>query len=68
MHFEKDFRNLMLEHCDVGHEWELPEAQAERAKQYLKATQLLVDCLDVAYVSDREGILGRVLAVEPLNR
>ncbi len=66
--FEKDFRALLFEHRDMGHAWELNREQGWRVRQYLDYTQLLLDYLKVAYVSDREGILGRVLTVEPLNR
>jgi hypothetical protein len=35
--------------------------EAEKVEQYLYGTKLLVDCLEVAYVSDREGIEDRLL-------
>ncbi len=64
--FEKEFRRILLEHRDMGHEWDLDEAQVERVEKYFQATQLLLDCLEVATVSDRQGILDRILTVEAL--
>ena len=63
--FDKAFRTLALEHWGIGHEWDLNDEQVKRVEQYLRATQLLLACLEVATVSDRHGILDRVLTVEP---
>ncbi|MFQ5615521.1 MAG: hypothetical protein ACE5GO_03570 [Anaerolineales bacterium] len=62
--YAQTLRTLARTHRDVGHEWELDRAQSKRVEQYLKASQLLVDCLAVAYLGDREGVLEGVLRVE----
>ncbi|NUM47473.1 MAG: NACHT domain-containing protein [Anaerolineales bacterium] len=62
--FDQAFRALALKHRDMGHEWELNKEQTTRVDQYLKATHLLLDCLEVATVNDRQGILDRILTVE----
>ncbi|MBU1662871.1 MAG: hypothetical protein KKD28_15535, partial [Chloroflexi bacterium] len=62
--YHRDLSALAIQHHDIGHQWELSSDQTQRVEQYLRANQLLVDCLDVAYVNDREGILERVLTVD----
>lgn len=59
--FAADLQGLMIEHQDIGHDWALTGEQAQILDRYLYATNLLVDCLDVAYVADREAIEDRLL-------
>lgn len=63
----KDFSNrlraLAVAHHDIGHRWKLTLKQYQLAEQYLAGNQLLLECLEVAYVRDRQAILERVLAV-----
>jgi hypothetical protein len=51
----------MIEHRDIGHDWNFTEEQSQTLNRYLYATHLLVECLDVAYVTDREAIEDRLL-------
>jgi hypothetical protein len=39
---------LMIKHRDVGHDWALTETQEARLADYLSATRLLRDCLELA--------------------
>jgi hypothetical protein len=59
--FSEELRNLLVEHRDVGHDWDLNWEQVRTLKRYLHATPLLVSCLDVAYVTDRKAIEERLL-------
>ena len=45
-------RAVMIEHRNIGHYWQLSNAQKERLQQYYDANMLLVDCLNSdCYVS-----------------
>ncbi|HVF57012.1 MAG TPA: hypothetical protein VM934_12735, partial [Pyrinomonadaceae bacterium] len=46
--FEDKLRALTIKHRDIGHDWNLTEAQEARLADYLKATYLLQDCLELA--------------------
>jgi len=39
-------RALMIEHRNIGHDWQFTEAQKEKLQQYYDANKLLVDCLN----------------------
>ncbi|MBD0265385.1 MAG: hypothetical protein ICV78_22490 [Tolypothrix sp. Co-bin9] len=42
----------MIEHCNIGHDWQINEAQKTLLQQYLYANKLLVECLNSeCYVS-----------------
>jgi hypothetical protein len=47
-------RELMIKHRDIGHDWKLTERQKERLADYINATRLLRDCLELAYMSPDE--------------
>lgn len=51
----------LLAHCNLYHDFVLSDAQIGKIADYFAATQLLVDCLNLARVSDREGIEARIL-------
>ena len=38
-------RSAMIEHRNIGHDWQFSEVQKEKLKQYYDANKLLVDCL-----------------------
>lgn len=40
------FRSMLIEYRQIGHDWQLTPMQIEGLKQYYKANQLLVDCLN----------------------
>lgn len=48
----------MIEQRDIGREWDVDYRQVAN---YLEANQLLVDCLQLAVVSDRAGIEAGLL-------
>lgn len=39
-------RKVMIEHRNIGHDWQFSEAQKEKLRQYYDANKLLVDCLN----------------------
>ena len=48
----EQLRAVMIEHRNIGHDWQLSEAQTQRLQQYYEANQLLVACLNSdCYVS-----------------
>jgi hypothetical protein len=51
---------IALQHRDLRR-WELTEAQADLLEQYLAGTQMLVECLKLAVVTDWEQVEGRLL-------
>jgi len=59
--FVTQLQRIMIEYRDIGHDWDLTEEQKETLERYYKATHLLVECLDVAYVTDRSAIEERLL-------
>jgi len=61
--FATSLREIMQKHRDIGNEWNLTEAQLGCLERYFKANLLLVECLKLAVVSNREGIEGSLLTV-----
>jgi hypothetical protein len=59
--FATQLRVIMIEHRDVGHEWGFTNEQERTLADYFRAAELLVECLDVAYVTDREAIEARLV-------
>ncbi len=53
---------IMQEERDLGKEWYLSVEQIDKLNTYFAANELLVKCLDLAYVSDRQAILNGLLA------
>jgi predicted NACHT family NTPase len=47
-------RALMIKHRDIGHDWNLTDTQEARLADYLNATRLLHDCLELAVISPEE--------------
>jgi len=45
-------RTVMIEHRNIGHDWQFNESQKKLLQQYYDANKLLVDCLNSSrYVS-----------------
>ncbi|WP_322745037.1 NACHT domain-containing protein [Leptolyngbya ectocarpi] len=42
----EDLRVIMIEHRNIGHDWQFSDEQKEKLKQYYDANKLLVDCLN----------------------
>ncbi len=59
--FCQALQDLMQTHRDIGHEWHLSAEQIKRLNTYLQANLMLVECLNLAYVSDREAIENKLL-------
>jgi hypothetical protein len=47
-------RALMIKHRDIGHEWDLTETQEAQLADYLNASRLLKDCLELAFMPPDE--------------
>jgi predicted NACHT family NTPase len=48
----EELRAITIQHRNIGHDWQLTDAQKALLKQYYDANELLVDCLDSdCYVS-----------------
>jgi predicted NACHT family NTPase len=62
--FANELREVMQKHRDIGHEWNFTQEQQGCLKRYFDANRLLVKCLDLAVVSDREGIKESLLLLE----
>ena len=60
--FADGLRTVMREERDIGHDWQFSQEQWEKLNAYLAANKFLIDCLDLAYVSDRQAILNGLLA------
>ncbi|EDN67911.1 hypothetical protein BGP_3358 [Beggiatoa sp. PS] len=48
---------------DIGHEWHFTKEQTKKLERYFKANLFLLDCLNLAVVSDREGIENSLLTL-----
>ncbi len=59
--FGDKLRTIMREYRDVGHIWDFSKEQLIKLEQYLCAVELLIQCLNVAYVTDRAAIEDRLL-------
>ncbi len=42
----EQLRQVMVQHRNIGHDWQFSEAQQEKLRQYYDANKLLVDCLN----------------------
>lgn len=52
---------FMMAHPSIGRSWQLSVEQLQRLADYLGATVLLLNCLDVTSVSDRQAIEDTLL-------
>jgi len=53
--------DIMLKYRPIKDYYKFTPEQAKNLEQYLYATKLAVDCLEVAYISNREAIEERLL-------
>jgi predicted NACHT family NTPase len=44
-HWIRQLRYVMIEYCNIGHNWKFSKHQKELLKQYYDANKVLVDCL-----------------------
>jgi hypothetical protein len=59
--FADCIQRIMIEHRDIGHNWNFIEDQAHCLERYFYAAELLVQCLNLAVVTDRAAIENRLL-------
>lgn len=59
--FWADLRHILQTHRQLGQEWQFTEKDRKVFEDYLAGCELVVQCLKLAYVADREGILARLL-------
>ena len=52
---------MLSKERDLGNEWVLSDDESDKLKSYLYANTLLVQCLKVAAVSDRQSMLHDLL-------
>lgn len=52
--FVRKLQALMIKHRNIGHEWNLSATQEEQLADYLNATRLLIDCLELAFMPPDE--------------
>jgi hypothetical protein len=52
--FSDTVQALMIKHRGIGHDWNLTEIQEECLANYLNATHLLEDCLELAFIPPNE--------------
>jgi hypothetical protein len=52
--FAGRLRALMIKHRDIGREWDLTDIQEARLADYLNATGLIQDCLELAFMPPEE--------------
>lgn len=65
--FNGDMEHVLMTQWGLEQFWEFTETQVELLTKYLEATKLLVECLQVAYVPDRERIENRLLLPSKYN-
>ncbi|MGB3516881.1 MAG: hypothetical protein WBA43_10515 [Elainellaceae cyanobacterium] len=59
---------MMIEHRNIGHDWQFSDEQEDLLRQYNTANHLLVQCLKTSYVQKetRQQIESELLL--PINR
>lgn len=62
--FAAALQQLLQAQRDIGYEWDFSLLQAKCLDRYFYAMDLLIHCLDLAYVSDRRGIEEELLRAE----
>jgi hypothetical protein len=61
--FGEALRSIVIAERNLAHRWELSTKQWESLAIYLQANQLLVECLNLTTLSNREAIEARILLV-----
>ncbi|MGB3756807.1 MAG: hypothetical protein WBA07_10575 [Rivularia sp. (in: cyanobacteria)] len=66
-------RNMLIEHCNVGHDWQFTNMQIQNLRQYYHASVTLVQCLNSCNISDKlreyieETLLFPIAEIEKCN-
>ncbi len=68
--FINSLRAVMIEHRDIGYDWNFTDKQAAILKRYFTTARFLVECLNVANISnaDRAAIEDRLLLPPKQNK
>jgi hypothetical protein len=66
--FSERLHQMALTQRQMGREWDLDVEHIQRLVEYLRASQLFVDCLERAYVSDRWGLKRELLRESALGQ
>lgn len=59
--FSEKLQTLIVQYRYVGQNWSFTKEQLDILNDYLKASLLLIQCLDLAYVSDRTVIKNQLV-------
>ncbi|MFX0211221.1 MAG: NACHT domain-containing protein, partial [Candidatus Hodarchaeota archaeon] len=59
--FSDEFRSVIINSYDIGHKWSLTPEQFKQFSHYVGANVLFVECLQLAFVADRESIEETIL-------
>ncbi len=59
--FASDLQAIMIEHRAIGYDWHFGKEQARCLERYFYTAELLVQCLNLAIVTDRGAIEDRLL-------
>jgi hypothetical protein len=59
--FLESFLAILDEHCNYGYDDVLSEERADRLADYFAVNCLLLECLDLAHVSNRQAIEDSLL-------
>jgi hypothetical protein len=59
--FLDSLQSLMIAHRNVGHTWDFSEKQVKRLIDYFGSNLLLLDCLDLAIVTNRQAMEDTLL-------
>jgi hypothetical protein len=59
--FAAELEQIILQHWGLDQFWQLSEGQVDLLTQYLHANHLLLECLEVAYVPERQAIVDQLL-------
>lgn len=54
-------QSLILQHRDIGHNWNFTAEQLRILEHYFIATELLLECLNLAYITNHTTIEARLL-------
>ncbi len=62
--FTDKLRALTIEYRDIGHEWNITAIQNVRMTRYIRATELLRDCLELAFMppDDKKAMLNSLFS------
>lgn len=61
--FSRKFRRMLQEEADLAHDFKFSDKDWRSLEHYLASTERMVQCLEVASVTDREGILDSVFSL-----